>query len=393
MPTPEGRTNGIYLDHAATAPLRSEVWHAMEERLGHAYNPASPHAFGRQAHRCLEEARGVLAELLGCRRRELFFTGGGTESNNLAVLGFTRAQGDASPRLLMSAIEHKACLNAARRAEGEGVEVQFLPVDEMGTLQLDALEEALAADPDRPTLVSCMWANNEVGTIQPVAEAAEAARIHGALFHTDAVQAFGKVEVSLQRLPADLFTITAHKLGGPVGIGLLYCREGVELEPLIFGGTQERGIWPGTQNPVGACGFAEAARLAAAERETKAAEWRELRQRLATRILDEVEGAREHASGAPERLPNLLSLGIPGCDPGALLLFLDMEGVAVSAGSACSSGSVETSPVLEAMNLVRDEAYATLRFSMGPETTREEIDRAAEATGKACRRVRATAPA
>ncbi len=392
MPDPE-RTDGIYLDHAATAPLRREVWRAMEARLEHAYNPASPHGFGRQAHRCLEEARGALAELLGCRRRELYFTGGGTQSNNLAILGFARARRDASPRILIGAVEHKACLQAAKRAAAEGAEVRFLPVDETGTLELEALEAGLADGGERPTLTVCMWANNEVGTVQPVAEAARLAHAHGALFHTDAVQAFGKVGVSLERVPADLLTITAHKLGGPVGIGLLYCREGVELEPITYGGSQERGVWPGTQNPIGACGFAEAARLAAAEREEKAAEWRRLRDGLADRILERVEGARLHAAEAPERLPNLVSFGIPGCDPGALLLFLDMEGVAVSAGSACSSGSVETSPVLEAMGLVRDEAYATLRFSMGPETTADEVERAAEAAVKACHRVRETAAA
>lgn len=389
---PEPRANGIYLDHAATAPLRREVWRAMEARLAHAYNPASPHAFGREAHRCLEEARGTVAELLGCRRRDLYFTGGGTQSNNLAILGFSRARRDAAPRILISAVEHKACLKAAKRARTEGTEVRFLPVDESGALRLEALETELADGDGRPTLVVCMWANNEVGTVQPVEEVARLAHEGGAFFHTDAVQAFGKLDVSLERVPADLLTITAHKLGGPVGIGLLYCREGVELEPITFGGSQERGVWPGTQNPLGACGFAEAARLAAGERGEKATEWRALTDRLAARILDEVEGARLHA-GAAERLPNLVSLGIPGCDPGALLVFLDMEGVAVSAGSACSSGSVEASPVLEAMGLVRDEAYATLRFSLGPETTAEEVERAAEAAVKACRRVRETAAA
>lgn len=393
MPGPDRPVNGIYLDHAATAPLRREVWRFMEERLDDAYNAASSHAFGRRAHRCLEEARGVLAELLGCRRGELYFTGGGTESNNLAILGFTRPRRERRPRVLITAVEHKACSNAAKRARAEGAEVRFLPVDEDACLRLDALETALAESADRPTLVVCMWANNEVGTIQPVPEAAELARAHGALFHTDAVQAFGKLEVSLERVPADLLTITAHKLGGPVGIGLLYCREGVEVAPITFGGTQERGIWPGTQNPLGACGFAEAARLAAAERETKVPEWRELRDRLASRVLERVEGARVHAERSSERLPNLLSLGIPGCDPGALLLYLDMQGVAVSAGSACSSGSVEASPVLEAMGLVRDEAYATLRFSLGPESTAEEIERAAAATVEACHRVRETAAA
>ncbi|MFQ5680121.1 MAG: cysteine desulfurase family protein [Gemmatimonadota bacterium] len=383
-------TRRVYLDHAATSPLRAEVWSAMQEALGAAYNPASTHAFGREANRRLEEARGELGGLLGCRKRELYFTGGGTASNNLAILGFARGHRAERPRVLLSAVEHKACLKAARRAAAEGAEVRFLPVDGGGTLRLEALQTELEAGAGHPTLVSLMWANNEVGAVQPVAEAAELAHRHGALFHTDAVQAFGKVDVSLEGVPADLLTITAHKLGGPVGVGLLFRREGVELEAITYGGAQERGLWPGTQNPVGAVGFAVAARLAASERSSKVPEWREMRDRLASRILEEVPGSRQHAADAPARLPNLLSVGIPGCDPAALLLFLDMEGIAVSTGSACSSGSAETSSVLQAMGLVREEAYATLRFSLGPETTPQEIERAAEAAVRACHRVRDT---
>lgn len=383
MPFSPGE-DGIYLDHAATAPLRAEVWAAMAEAREDGYNPASPHAFGRRANRCLEEARARLAGLLGCRHGEVFFTGGGTQSDNLAILGFTRAHRGEDPRILTSAIEHKACLEAAARAAEAGARVERLPVDPEGVLELEALERSLREGDDAPTLVSVMWANNEVGTVQPVAEACELAQRYGAVFHTDAVQAFGKMSVSVDEVPADLLTITAHKLGGPVGIGLLVRRDGVDLEPLHFGGGQERALWPGTQNPLGACGFATAARLAAEEREEAAPRWRELRDRLEARLLERIPGARIHGAGAARRLPNLVSLGVEACDAATLLVSLDLESVAVSGGSACSSGSSRGSHVLEAMGVAADGApYATVRFSFGHGTTAEEVDRAAEATARA----------
>ncbi len=386
-------TEAVYLDYAATAPLRPEVWAAMEEARDRCFNPASAHAFGRRANACLEESRGTLAEILGAGRAEVFFTGGGTQSDNLAILGFVRAHRDGGrpPRVLVSSIEHKACIGAAERAREEGAEVVPLPVDADGTVELDALDRALDEGDGAPTLVSLMWANNEVGTVQPVAEAAERARARGARFHTDAVQAFGKLPVTVQGAPADLLTITAHKVGGPVGIGLLYRRKGVALEPLTYGGSQERGVWPGTQNPLGAVGFATAARLAVEEREEEAARLRGLRDALAERLRAGVPDVRIHGEGAPERLPNVLSIGIPDCDAATLLVTLDMSGIAVSGGSACSSGASGGSHVLEAMGIGQDEDYAALRFSMGPATTRAHVERAAEATVRACARLMGTA--
>ncbi len=388
----------VYLDYAATAPLRAEVWEAMEAARESCFNPASAHAFGRRAHACLEEARGTLADLLGADRQEVFFTSGGTQSDNLAILGFARAHlrkgRDAvegtGPRLLVSAVEHKACLQAAKRAAAEGADLTILPVDPHGVLELDALRDALA-EGDGPALVSVMWANNEVGTVQPVHEAAALAREHGALFHTDAVQAFGKTEVTVAGPPVDLLTITAHKLGGPVGIGLLYRRKGVELEPLCYGGSQERGVWPGTQNPLGALGFATAARLASEERQEEATRLSTLRDRLAERIRAGVPEVRVHADGAPARLPNVLGIGIPDCDAATLLVSLDLEGVAVSGGSACSSGSEVGSHVLEAMGIGQDADYAAIRFSLGVGTEESHVDRAAEATVRACVRLLGTA--
>jgi cysteine desulfurase len=378
----------IYLDHAATSPIRAGVRSAMEQALGAAdFNPASQHAPGRAAQDHLEEARRTLAGLLDVDRRRIVFTGGGTASDNLAVLGFARAHRGESPRILASALEHKAVLGAAGRAAREGAEVERIPVDGDGVVRMDALADLLAGGGERPTLVSLMWANNEVGSVQPVAEAAALAREHGARLHTDAVQAYGKLEVSADETGVDLLSATAHKLGGPVGIGLLYVAEGVELEPLMAGGTQEGGLWPGTQDPVGAVGFAEAARLAREERPEALPRWRRLRDELASLLREGVPGLTVRGEGADHRLPHVLNVGIPGVDQSALLVSLDMEGVALSSGSACSSGAVEPSHVLEAMGAAGPGEAATLRFSFGPETSEEEVRTAADAVCRVVERL------
>ena len=377
----DGASEALYLDHAATSPMRPEAWEAMASALGEAdLNASSPHGYGQRARSRLEEARRTLAACLDTDRRRLVFTGGGTESDNLAVLGFARARRDASPRLLVSAVEHKAVQQAAAQAAREGARVETVPVDGTGTLDLEALDALLAAGEGAPTLVSVMWANNEVGTVQPVEEVVDLAHRRDALVHTDAVQALGKTPVSLEEVPADLLTATAHKLGGPVGIGLLHVREGVELEPLLRGGSQEGGLWPGTQNPLAAVGFAAAVETAVRERPETSPRWREMREELAGRLREEVSGVRIHGEDAPRRLPNLLSVGIPGCDAASLLVAMDMEGVAVSSGSACSSGSSSPSHVLQAMGLEGPSAeVGVLRFSFGPATGPEAVRRAGEA--------------
>jgi cysteine desulfurase len=381
----------VYLDHAATSPLRPGVWEAMSAARGEAdYNPSSAHGDGQRARHHLEDARARLADVLGGEKGTLHFTGGGTQSDNLAVLGFARAHRDRSPRILVSAVEHRAVLESARQAEREGARVEVVPVDDTGTLRLDALADRLGEDGEAPVLVSVMWGNNEVGTIQPVERVAALAREHGARFHTDAVQALGKVPVSLEEVPADLLTVTAHKLGGPVGIGLLHVGSDVEIAPLTHGGTQEGGLWPGTQNPLGAVGFAEAAGLLAEDLPGSTERWGELRDGLEARLREAIPGLRVHGGDAPERLPHILNVGIPGCDTATLLLSLDMEGISVSSGSACSSGSEAPSHVLEAMGVYRDapEEYGVLRFSLGPETTREQVERAASAVVRVVERVR-----
>lgn len=378
----------IYLDHAATCPIREPVWKAMERLVGEAdFNPASVHSPGGRAAAALEQARKEIATALGTARSDILFTGGGTQSDNLAVLGFARAT-DGQARLLVSAVEHKAVLEAARRAEAEGAIVDVLPVDSTGWLDPQALEERLTAGTERPTLVSVMWANSEVGTIQPVRELCEIAHRHGAFFHTDAVQACGKVPVSLEDVPADLVTVTAHKLGGPVGIGLLVQRGEVPLEPLAYGGSQERSMWPGTQNPLGAVGFAEAVRLAVSELPGSADRWRELRVGLEESLRESIPKLTVHGEEAPERLPQLLSVGIEDCDQAALLTSLDLAGLALSAGSACASGASMGSHVLEAMGVRPVGSYAVLRFSFGPSTTASEVDAAAGEVVKSVRRLR-----
>jgi cysteine desulfurase len=379
----------VYLDYAATSPLRPEVWEAMEGAVENSFNPASSHAFGRRAHRCLELARGEIAGLVGGERSGLYFTGGGTVSDNLAILGFARARRGESPRIFVSATEHKACLESAERVASDQVRVFRIPVSGCGTVDLDWLERELAGEPGAPTLVSVMWANNEVGTVQPIPEIVEMAHRHDAVVHTDAVQALGKLPVRIDETPVDMLTATAHKLGGPVGIGFLYCRRGLSLEPLSYGGEQERSIWPGTQNPVGAVGFATALRLAVQEQAGEARRWLELRHHLESGLLAQIPDVRIHARDAPRRLPHLVSVGLPGCDSGAVLVSMDLEGVAVSGGSACSSGSGARSGVLSAMGIESDGPYATVRFSFGRGTTRQHVDRAIETLSRVAARVRA----
>ncbi|MFQ5746273.1 MAG: cysteine desulfurase family protein [Gemmatimonadota bacterium] len=370
---------GIYLDHAATSPIRVEVWEAMASAVGTAdFNAASQHAFGRAARVRLEDAREELASALGATRHEIVLTGGGTQSDNLAILGFARARMPERPRLLVSRIEHKAVLEPAERAGSEGAEVVPLDVDRNGELELQALERELEASAGRPTLVSVMWANNEIGVVQPLDRITELAHRHGASIHTDAVQAVGKLDVSVRNVPVDLLTMTAHKLGGPVGVGLLYVRRGAKLEPLAYGGGQEGSLWPGTQNPVGAVGLAAAVRLATGEPEAVRSRWSAMRDRLELRLREGIPDLRVHAGAAETRMPNLLSVGIPGVDQAALLVAVDLAGVAVSGGSACSSGSARPSHVLEAIGVHPEEGgYGVLRFSFGPQTTPEEVERAA----------------
>lgn len=370
----------IYLDHAATTPLRPEVREAMLSWLGARWgNPSSAHARGQEARAALEEARERLAAAIGAERREIVFTSGGTEADNLAILGTWRQAAEAArrtrhdpPPVACSAVEHAAVLRSAEQAAREGAQLLILGVDESGRVLEEAAFEVIAA---RPAVLSVMWGNNEVGTLQPVRNLAELCVGGGVLFHTDAVQAVGKVRVRVDEVPCDLLSLSGHKLGGPQGVGALYVRKGTALQPLVHGGGQEGGLRAGTHNVAGAVGLAVAVEHAATELARESERLRRLRDMLEEGLRDRVPGVEVNARGA-ERLPQTASLKLPGVDPEAALMALDLQGICVSAGSACQSGSTSPSHVLLAMGLVSDSAQpsaAVLRFSLGRTTTEAEI--------------------
>ena len=371
-------TSPIYLDYAATTPVRPEVLEAMLPYLGSAAfgNPSSAHRFGRTARAGLEQARREVAQAVGVEPAQVVFTSGGTEADNHAVIGgclAARARGGAM-LAAVSAIEHKAVLAAAHQVEHLGGEEIILPVDRDGLLDLDALDAALAR---HPAVVSVMWVNNEVGVVQPVRDIAERCLAAGVLLHTDAVQAFGKIPVFFGDFPCTLATLSGHKIGAPKGIGALIVRDRKAIEALIHGGGQQFGIRPGTENVAGAVALGRAATLAVGELESEAGRLRHLRDDLAERLRAAVPDLVIHGAGAP-RAPHVLNFAVPGTDSEALLMHLDLAGVAASGGSACSTGSVEPSHVLTAMGVPRELAIASVRLSLGHESTAEDVARVAE---------------
>jgi len=379
----------IYLDYAATTPMREEVFEAMAPYHREAFgNPSSGHRWGREAQAALETARGRIANALGAKRREIVFVRGGTESDNLALLGradATRAR-SGTPCVVTSAIEHKAVLDAARSIEVDGGRAIVLPVDRNGTLDLDALDAAFEAS---PCLVSIMWVNNEVGVVQPMEEIVERCGAHGVSVHTDAVQAVGKLPIRLDEIALDLLSLSGHKLYGPKSSGALFVREGTEVHARIHGGGQEAGLRPGTQDVAGAVGLAEAVCLAVEEQEANVAHYLALRERLLGKLRAEIPNLRVHAEGGAVA-GHVVSVGVPDVAAEMLMISLDMDGLAVSGGSACQTGSASVSHVLRAM--YGDEALpAAIRYSFGRGTTETEIDRAAAATSRVVERLRGTA--
>jgi cysteine desulfurase len=368
----------VYLDHAATTPVRPEVLEAMLPYLtNQAFgNPSSAHRFGRAARAGIEQARREVAQAVGAEPNQVIFTSGGTEADNLGIIGAALAARDRGGAVcaVVSAIEHKAVLAAAHAVCHLGGREVLLPVDEQGRVSLEALEEALA---DRPAVVSIMWVNNEVGVVQPVAEIARRCQAAGVTFHTDAVQAFGKVPVSLRDLPCTLLTLSGHKIGAPKGIGALIVRERKAVEAIIHGGSQQHGIRPGTENVAGAVALGRAALLAAQEQAEEAPRLGALRSLLADRLRAAVRDVVVNGDEA-DSAPHVLNLSIAGADSEALLMHLDLAGVAASSGSACSTGSVEPSHVLVAMGVPRELALGAIRFSFGRESTEADVDRVAE---------------
>lgn len=366
----------VYLDHAATTPVRPEVREAMLPFLGGELfgNPSSGHRFGRAVRAAIEEARGEVARALGVHAAQVFFTSGGTEADNLAILGPSlRAREMGRPmHAVVAATEHKAILAAAHEVAHLGGRETVLPVDADGLIRQDALEQALA---QRPSVVSVMWVNNETGVIQPIAEIARSCRATGVAFHTDLVQAFGKVPVTLEGI--DLATISGHKIGGPKGVGALIAREPSSLAPRQHGGGQQGGVRPGTENVAGIIGLGRAAALAAAEEASEARRLAGLRDTLVGRLRAAIPDLHVAAENGP-RAPHILNIQIRGADAESLLAQLDLEGVAASSGSACTTGSVEPSHVLTAMGIPRDQALSAIRLSLGHDSTVADIDAAAE---------------
>jgi len=366
----------VYLDHAATTPVREEVFEAMKPFFGPRFgNPSSTHRWGREARAALDEARERVGRCLGARPDEICFTSGGTEADNLAILGSWRALKKQGRRAVVATpIEHKAILGAVHQAALEGAEERFLAMTPDGVINPDSFDTLVD---DQVAVVSTMWVNNEIGTIQQVPELAAIAKERGAMVHTDAVQAFGKVKIDARAQKFDFLTISGHKFGAPKGIGALFIRRGAHLEPLMHGGQQDRGRRPGTENVAAAVGLARAAELTIAECEAHCERLRTLRDRLQAGILAKVPDAIVHGRNA-ERAPHILNISVPGTDSESLLMALDLRGIAASGGSACQSGSTSPSHVLSAIGVRPDLASAAVRMSLGALTTDRCIDRVIE---------------
>jgi cysteine desulfurase len=366
----------VYLDHAATTPVREEVFEAMKPFYGPRFgNPSSSHRWGREARAALDEARERVGRCLGARPDEICFTSGGTEGDNLAILGSWRARKDKGRTAIATTpIEHKAILGAVHQAAREGAEERLLGINTDGLIENDSFERVVD---EKVAICSIMWVNNEIGCIQPLPELASKAKQRGALVHTDAVQAFGKIPIDARSQQFDFLTISGHKFGGPKGIGAMFIRRGTTLDPLLHGGTQERGRRAGTENVAAAVGLARAAELAVAERESHWERLERLRSRLEAGILERVHDAVIHGRGA-KRAPHILNISVPGTDSESLLMALDLRGIAASGGSACQSGSISPSHVLTALGVRPDLATAAVRMSLGALTTDACIDRVLE---------------
>ena len=382
----------IYLDHAATTPVHPQVLEAMlpyfSEKFG---NASSIYGLGREALQALDEARRMVATILGCSDREIVFTSCGSESDNLAIRGVAFANRDRGNHLITSAIEHHAVGHTIEQlVQHFGFEATVLPVDQHGMVDPDEVRRAIT---DRTVLISIMYANNEVGTIEPIAEIGRIAREHGVPFHTDAVQAGGALDLNVDRLNVDLLSLSAHKFYGPKGVGVLYVRKGVKLLPMQTGGSHERNRRAGTENVAGIVGLATALKLAQEHREENNARVMALRDRLIEGVLSRIPDVQ--LTGHPtQRLPNSASFaiaGIPG--PEELLLGLDLQGICASSGSACTSASMEPSFVLRAMGIPSELAVGSLRLTLGVENTEEEIDYVLEVLPDVVRRLRALSSA
>jgi cysteine desulfurase len=373
--------SAVYLDHAATTPMVPEAVEAMTRLLGKVGNPSSLHTAGRLARRVVEESRETIARALGARPSEVVFTSGGTEADNLAVKGLfwaRRAEDPRRVRILAGATEHHAVLDCVEwLAQHEGAEAVWLDVDELGRVLPSTVRAAIEADPESVALVTVMWANNEVGTVQPIAEIAEIAHAYGVPMHSDAVQAVGQLAVDFAATGLDALSLSAHKVGGPLGIGALLLAREVSPTPVLHGGGQERDLRSGTLDTPAIAGFAAAVQLAVERQPENAAALAELRGELVRRVTAAVPDAvlnGDPGSGLDERLPGNAHFAFPGCEGDALLMLLDASGIECSTGSACTAGVARPSHVLLAMGADEELARGTLRFSLGHTTTEADVD-------------------
>lgn len=380
--------NPIYLDHAATTPVRSEVLKEMlpyfTEEFG---NASSVYSWGRRARQALDRSRDTVAKLLGASANEIIFTSGGSEAANLAIKGVAFAGQDKGKHIITSAVEHHAVLDTVACLEKLGFRATILPVDEYGMVNPKQVEQALQPD---TLLVSVMHANNEVGTIQPIREIGAIVRRHGAIFHTDAVQTAGVLDIHVDELNVDLLSLSAHKLYGPKGVGALYVRKGIRLEPLIHGGAQERRRRAGTENVAGIVGLAKALELAQAERDEESVRLSKLRDRLSSGLLT-IPNTKLNGS-LEKRLPNNVNVCFQYIEGESLLLNLDLRGIAASSGSACTSGSLDPSHVLLAMGLSHEIAHGSLRLTLGRANTEADVDYVLKEIPEIIKRLRAMSP-
>ncbi|WP_242145516.1 MULTISPECIES: cysteine desulfurase family protein [unclassified Bacillus cereus group] len=374
----------IYLDHAATSKVHPEVVEKMIPYMTEMFgNPSSIHFYGRQARHAVDEARRACARSINANPNEIIFTSGGTEADNLALLGVTRANRHKGNHIITTKIEHHAILHTCEVLEREGFEVTYLPVDETGRVQLDDVKAALT---DQTILVSVMFGNNEVGTVQPIAEIGELLKEHQAYFHTDAVQAYGLMKIDVQELGIDLLSISAHKINGPKGVGFLYASAQVKFEPLLTGGEQERKRRAGTENVPSIVGLGHAISLAEETREQKSAHYEEFKDIMIS-VFQKEDIAFEVNGNVEYRLPHVLNVSFTGMNIEPFLVNLDLAGIAVSSGSACTAGSIDPSHVLVAMfGKDSDKIRSSVRFSFGLGNTKEQVEKAAYETVKIVKR-------